>query len=114
MPRYSDLQVKTFYSLLITTTLGGKINMLHYYYFYIFPVERQRRILYLFCRCPHEDHSVLHEILNQLNLPSDKGLEGYLESIQDSQTDSDLMAKVDAYIADENRCGSCSKIFGIE
>jgi len=114
MPRYSELQIKTFYSLLITTTLDGKINMLHYYYFYIFPVERQRRILYLFCRCPHEDHTVLREILRLLNVRKAEGLEEYLESLQDTRTDSDLMAKVDAYIADENRCGLSSKIFAVE
>ena len=109
--RYSDLQVKTFHSLLITTGLGGKINMLHYYYFYTFPVERQRRLLYLFCRCQHENPNVIHEILRLLNVPNED-LETYLESYESE--DETLMAKVDAYLADEDRCISCSKIFGLE
>ena len=109
--RYSDLQVKTFHSLLITTKLCGKINILHYYYLYTFPVELQRRLLYLFCRCPHEDHTVIHEILRFLNLPNE-GLEEYLESHE--SIDETLMANVDVYLADEDRCISCSKIFGLE
>ena len=114
--RYSELQVKTFYNIFITMTFGGKINLLHSYYFYNFPVERQRRLLYLFCRCPHEDHRVVHTVLNLLNLPNTEGLEEYLVSIQDTRTEEyvDLIRKVDIYIADEDRCRSCSKIFGIE
>jgi hypothetical protein len=115
--RYSPLQIDTFQHILETISLPGKINIIHYYFVFIFPVERQRRLLYLFYRCPHGDSAVIHEILKIMNVPSAQGLEAYLESIQDTRTEEeaqDLMAKVSAYLAESERCRLCSKIFGLE
>ena len=115
--RYSPVQIDTFQHILETISLPGKINIIHYYFVFIFPVERQRRLLYLFYRCPHGDSEVICEILKILNLTKAEGLEAYLEKLQDTITEEesvDLMAKVSAYLAESERCRLCSKIFGLE
>jgi hypothetical protein len=68
MPNYSDLQVECTFNDIMTSTAGGKLNILHSYYIRFFPAEQQALLMRLLFYIPLADPAIIRKIMATDNL----------------------------------------------
>lgn len=88
MPTYSNDQIGCFFNEIVTSSVAGKLNLIHAYYIIFFPVEDQMKLMNLLLYVPLADPEVIGQILSYLSSDNLGGVVQYLETLKDDHMSS--------------------------